>query len=133
MNVSNMANAIEERHKEIATAFYEAALNRHDFSDAKQYMGPTYTQHNPNAADSPEGFAAFLEFLKENHPQSRGDIKRIWADGDYVIMHVLERRHPDDRGDAVVDIFRFENEKIVEHWDVTQSIPETLAHGNGMI
>ena len=125
-------NATEERHKEIATAFYEAALNRHDFAEARQYMGETYTQHNPNASDSPEGFAAFLDFLKENHPQSCGIIKRIWADGDYVIMHILERRHPDDRGDAVVDIFRFENEKIVEHWDVTQSIPEKLAHDNGM-
>lgn len=126
-------NATEERHKEIATAFYEAALNRHDFAEARQYMGPTYTQHNPNASDSPEGFAAFLDFLKEHHPQSRGIIKRIWADADYVIMHILERRHPDDRGDAVVDIFRFEDEKIVEHWDVTQSIPEKLAHDNGMI
>ena len=131
--MSDTANATEQRHKEIATAFYEAALNRHDFEDAKQYMGPTYTQHNPNALDGPAGFAGFLDFLKENHPLSRGDIKRTWADGDYVIMHVLERRHPDDRGDAVVDIFRFENEKIVEHWDVTQSIPEKLAHDNGMI
>lgn len=131
--MDNAATATEERHKQIATAFYEAALNRHDFQDAKQYMGPTYTQHNPNAADSPEGFAAFLNFLKENHPKSCGIIKRIWADGDFVIMHILERRDPGDRGDAVVDIFRFENEKIVEHWDVTQSIPEQLAHGNGMI
>lgn len=131
--MTDTATFTEERNKRIATAFYEAALNRHDFAEARQYMGATYTQHNPNAADSPEGFAEFLDFLKENHPQSRGIIKRIWADGDYVIMHVLERRHPDDRGDAVVDIFRFENDKIVEHWDVTQAIPEKLAHGNGMI
>lgn len=118
---------------EIALAFYEAALNRHDFEEASQYLGPTYTQHNPNALDGKEGFAGFLGWLRENHPQSCGIIKRTWADGDYVIMHVLERRHPDDRGDAVVDIFRFENGKIVEHWDVTQAIPEQLAHSNGMI
>ncbi len=125
--------SILEKNKAVATAFYEAALNRHDFEEASQYMGPTYTQHNPNAQDGKEGFAGFLAWLRENHPQSRGIIKRTWADGDYVIMHVLERRHPDDRGDAVVDIFRLEDGKVVEHWDVTQSIPETLAHSNGMI
>lgn len=54
-NVSDTPNATEERHKQIATAFYEAALNRHNFEDARQYMGTTYTQHNPNASDSPEG------------------------------------------------------------------------------
>jgi predicted SnoaL-like aldol condensation-catalyzing enzyme len=125
--------SIEERNKAIATAFYEAALNNHNYEDAAQYMGVTYTQHNPNAQDDKQGFADFLAWLRENHPLSRGIIKRIWADGDYVIMHVLERRHPDDRGDAVVDIFRFDGDKIVEHWDVTQSIPEKLAHSNGMI
>lgn len=124
---------IEEQNKAVATAFYEAALNRHDFQEAQQHMGPTYTQHNPNAQDGKEGFAGFLQWLRENHPQSCGIIKRIWADGDYVIMHVLEKRHPSERGYAVVDIFRMEDGKVVEHWDVTQEIPEDIAHDNGMI
>lgn len=33
---------------------------------------------------------------------------------------------------AVIDVFRFENGKIVEHWDVVQTIPESAAHNNGM-
>ncbi|MBD3848851.1 nuclear transport factor 2 family protein [Bosea sp. SSUT16] len=131
--VSSVGTRQEEANKATSIAFYEAALNEHNFEKALQYIGPTYTQHNPNASDDIAGFAGFLAFLRENHPLSRGIIKRIWADGDYVILHVLERRHPDDRGDAVVDIFRLDAGKIVEHWDVTQPIPETLAHANGMI
>ena len=39
----------------------------------------------------------------------------------------------DDRGSAIVDIFRFDvNGKIVEHWDVIQPIPEKTASGNGL-
>lgn len=131
--VSSVGTDQEETNKMVSIAFYEAALNEHNFEKAQAFMGETYTQHNPNASDDIAGFAGFLAFLREHHPLSRGIIKRVWADGDYVILHVLERRHPDDRGDAVVDIFRLQDGKIVEHWDVTQSIPETLAHGNGMI
>ena len=51
------------------------ALNQKDFDAAAKYLGPRYTQHNPNAADGPEGLRAFLGFLKEKFPDSRSEIK----------------------------------------------------------
>jgi len=36
------------------------------------------------------------------------------------------------RGNAIVDIFKLEDGKVVEHWDVIQEIPEKAANGNGM-
>jgi predicted SnoaL-like aldol condensation-catalyzing enzyme len=122
----------QEQNKKAVVEFYEKGLNQKDFEAASKYFGPRYTQHNPNAADGPEGFKAFLQFLKEKFPASRSEIKRVFADGDYVVLHVHAVREPGTRGVAIVDIFKLENGKIVEHWDVVQPIPEKAANPNGM-
>jgi predicted SnoaL-like aldol condensation-catalyzing enzyme len=121
-----------ERNKQIVVDFYEKAINQKDFEAAAKHFGPRYTQHNPNAADGPEGLRAFLSFLKEKFPQSRSEIKRVFAEGDYVILHVHAVREPGTRGNAIVDIFKLEHGKIVEHWDVVQPIPEKAMNTNGM-
>lgn len=121
-----------EMNKKTVLEFYEKGLNQKDFEAASRYFGPRYTQHNPNAADGPEGFRAFLQFLREKSPNSHSEIKRAFADGDYVILHVHAVREPGTRGVAIVDIFKLENGKIVEHWDVAQPIPEKSANSNGM-
>ena len=121
-----------EANKKAVVEFYDKAINQKDFGAASAYLGPRYTQHNPNAADGPEGLKAFLQFLKEKFPASRSEIKRVLADGDYVVLHVHAVREPGARGTAIVDIFKLENGKIVEHWDVVQPIPEKAANSNGM-
>jgi predicted SnoaL-like aldol condensation-catalyzing enzyme len=125
------AKQMEENKKTVA-AFYDAALNQKDFDAASKYLGDRYTQHNPTAADGPEGLKAFLAFLRDKFPNNHSEIKRIFADGDYVIVHVHAVREPGTRGNAIVDIFKLENGKVVEHWDVVQPIPEKPANNNGM-
>jgi predicted SnoaL-like aldol condensation-catalyzing enzyme len=56
----------------------------------------------------------------------------VFADGDYVILHVHNVPAAGARGNAIVDIFRLENGKVVEHWDVRQEIPEQAANSNTM-
>jgi len=124
--------AQQEANKKTVLEFYEAAINQKDFDKAAQYIGPRYTQHNPNAADGPEGLKRFLAFLREKFPQAHSEIKQVFAEGDYVILHVHAVREPGTRGNAIIDIFKLETGKIVEHWDVVQPIPEQSANGNGM-
>jgi predicted SnoaL-like aldol condensation-catalyzing enzyme len=121
-----------EANKKAVQEFYDFAINKKDFESARKYLGKQYKQHNPLVADGPEGFKAFIEFLKKNFPDAHSEIKRIFADGDYVIIHVHSIRPPHMRGRAIVDIFRLENGKIEEHWDVIQDIPATSANPNGM-
>jgi predicted SnoaL-like aldol condensation-catalyzing enzyme len=121
-----------EENKKTVRALYEAALNKKDFEEASKYLGSKYIQHNPVAADGPEGLKGFIAFLKDKFPNNRSEIKRIFADGDYVIVHVHAVREPGTRGNAIIDIFRLEDGKVVEHWDVIQPIPEKAANNNGM-
>ena len=122
----------QEANKKMVVEFYEKAINEKDFDAASIYLGSRYTQHNPGGVDGPEGLKGFLQFLKKTFPQSRSEIKRVFADGDYVILHSHSVREPDTPGRAVVDIFKLEDGKIVEHWDVLQVIPVTAANSNGM-
>ncbi|HEY7649017.1 MAG TPA: nuclear transport factor 2 family protein [Methylomirabilota bacterium] len=121
-----------ERNKKVVLEFYEKGLNQKDAEAASQYFGAKYTQHNPLAADGAEGFKGFIKFLREKFPKSHSEIKRVFADGDFVILHVHSIREPGTRGAAIVDIFRLENGKIVEHWDVIQPVPDKAANTNGM-
>lgn len=116
--------AMEERNKQIAIAFYNAALNEKNWEKTRSMIGNRYVQHNLNAVDGPEGLKAHIEFLKRDYPNNRGEIKHALADGDLVALHVHNKRSPELRGNAVVDLFRIENGKVVEHWDVVQAIPE---------
>jgi predicted SnoaL-like aldol condensation-catalyzing enzyme len=112
--------------------FYDKALNEKDYEAAAKYLGSKYTQHNPRAADGAEGLKSYLEFLKGKFPKSRSEIKRVFAEGDYVILHVHAVREPGTKGQAIIDIFKVADGKIVEHWDVVQDVPEQALNTNTM-
>ena len=122
-----------ENNKKIVTDFYEGVFLKHQVKAyADQYIGEKYTQHNPHV---PDGKAPFVNYFtghfKEN-PDAKSVIKRAVAEGDLVFLHVHSTQNAQDRGVAVVDIFRVENGKIVEHWDVQQDVPEPSANNNTM-
>jgi predicted SnoaL-like aldol condensation-catalyzing enzyme len=129
---ASAASAQEEANRTVVLAFYEKGLNQKDADAALAHVGDRYVQHNPNAADGPDGFRKFIGFLREKFPNSHSEIKRSFVDGDYVTLHVHAVREPGTRGNAIVDIFKLENGKIVEHWDVVQPIPENPANNNTM-
>jgi len=121
-----------EANKKTVVDFYEKGLNQKDFEAASKYFGPQYIQHNPTAPDGPQGFKGLVDLLRSKFPNSHSEIKRVFADGDYVILHVHNVREPGTRGSAIVDIFRLDQGKIVEHWDVRQDVPEQAANPNTM-
>jgi predicted SnoaL-like aldol condensation-catalyzing enzyme len=98
----------------------------------EQYISSSYRQHNPDAPDGPDGVVAYASGYIKANPNLRLEFKRIIAEGDYVAVHSHLKAKPGDRGEAVVDIFRVEDGKLVEHWDVVQVVPERAANRNTM-
>jgi len=122
----------QEDNKKIVMEFYDKAINQKDFEAASKYLGSVYIQHNQNAADGREGLKGFIRYLRDKFPNAHNEIKRVFVDGDYVILHVHAVRVRGTRGVAIVDIFRLKDGKIVEHWDVHEDIVEKAANSNGM-
>ena len=120
-----------EENKKTVTSFYKTAFNDHKPAEAvEKYVGAGYKQHNPMVAD---GALAFIDFVKDFSARNPGlhvVIKRVIAEGDLVVTHVNIKTSKDDRGLAAIDIFRLENGKIVEHWDVVSPVPEKSANEN---
>ncbi len=86
-------------------AFYGAALIKRDGKAARQYLGATYIQHNPNVPDGEAALMGFIKFLKGTFAQRSVSIKRAVADGDLVMVCVHSKPSPEDPGSVIVDIF----------------------------
>lgn len=123
----------EEINKKVVLDFIEKAVNIGDFDGAEVHFGTNYVQHNPIIPDGIEGFREHIQQLRQAFPQVRGEVKRIFADGDFVIVHMRAKQVPEDAGLAIVDFFRLEEGKLVEHWEVRQPIIEGSLHANEMI
>lgn len=133
-NTALMAQIQQAEHnKKLVTDFYNGVFQKHQVKAyADQYIGTEYIQHNPHV---PNGKAPFVNYFSQyfkDHPQAKSVIKRAAADGDLVYLHVHSQQNPQDRGVAIVDIFRVKEGKIVEHWDVKQEIPAESTNQNTM-
>lgn len=80
------------------------------------YINPNkYIQHNLAVADGLAGFGEVMKLLPKG--SAKADVKRAFEDGDYVVLHTEYNFFGPKAG---FDVFRFEQGKIVEHWDNLQ-------------
>jgi predicted SnoaL-like aldol condensation-catalyzing enzyme len=130
LSFSASETSIDE-NKKLVVEFYENILFKGQFDKIDQYIGKVYIQHNPGVAD---GKQALLDMLKSFGPvkDTPGEIIRVVAENDLVVLHVKYYNFPTKRGSSVIDIFRIENGLIVEHWDTMQAVPEKSANSNSM-
>ncbi len=119
-------------NKKIAISFLQLVTSGKIREAYEKYAASDFRHHNPWF----KGDAKSLqEGMEENHkqfPNKDFEIKHVLEDGEYVAVHSRVQLAPDQPGNAVVHIFRFENGKIIELWDVGQQIPKDSPNKNGM-
>ncbi|GAB1619982.1 ester cyclase [Agarivorans albus] len=118
----------ELANAELISDFVQNLMNNHNFDYVMQnYNDSAYVQHNRNLPDKVTGLVGFLEEFVEDYPDYAYDVKHIYVDGDYVIFHshaTLEKedRGNDQKGMNIIDTWRIEEGRIVEHWDSIQAL-----------
>ena len=118
----------EQQNAKIITDFVQNLMNEHNFDYIlERYNDSAYTQHNRNLPDKVSGLVGFLKDFVEDYPEYSYDVKHIYVDGDYVIFHSHATLNKEDRGNDqqgmnIIDTWRLENGRIVEHWDSIQAL-----------
>ena len=113
----------EAANIETARNLYAAIFAARDSALAARYLGPEYIQHAQDVADGKEGLARAIADIAAQTPQISYEIKHIIAEDNLVTLMSHVRPTPDSRGQMLFNIFRFDDGKIVEHWETVQDIP----------
>jgi predicted SnoaL-like aldol condensation-catalyzing enzyme len=121
-----------EANRKFVREFVTAVLVEGKLEEIPRYIsGDNYAQHNPNAPDGPKALRDFLQGIRDSGVTFTYEIKRVFADGDFVLVQA--KGGMDGAALAIYDLFRCENGKVAEHWDVIQTIPAESKNDNGMV
>ncbi|MCX5386663.1 nuclear transport factor 2 family protein [Streptomyces sp. NBC_00083] len=126
--MSNHAESV--RDVQLVRDYIENIWNEGLTGRADEYLAEHLIQHNPNLPDGRKPLVDFIDGFREQLPEARFEIRRTAGEGGLVFAHSHFRPEPGHRGVVVVDIFRIEDGRIVEHWDVREDVPETTLSGN---
>jgi predicted SnoaL-like aldol condensation-catalyzing enzyme len=127
-HVQNHWTPEEKENVSVVVDFFQHLMNEHDFEyTLKNYGGGSYVQHNRAIPNEISGLVGYVKNMTKRFPEYSFDVKRISADGEYVVMHshtTLKAKHRgnEKKGFIITDTFRLKDGKLAEHWDAIQPI-----------
>ncbi|WP_296620267.1 nuclear transport factor 2 family protein [Marivirga sp.] len=99
----------------------------------KNFVAEDFKHHNPFFKGDAQSLMNAMIEDAQNNPEKELKILRSLADEELVVVHAHVKQNPIDSGFALVHIFKFQAQKIVELWDLGQEIPDEIINENGML
>ena len=109
-------------NKELVLEFIDKIFNAHDLSRLDDFMKDDYMQHSVEVSDGKEGFVKFCESFFKLEPYM--EVKDIFESGNDKVAVFFKCSFKGGHAAKVVDIYRMEDGKLAEHWDVVQHLTE---------
>ncbi|WP_347552765.1 nuclear transport factor 2 family protein [Pseudalkalibacillus hwajinpoensis] len=119
-------------NKEIAVSFLQLVASGKVREAYRNYIGPRFFHHNPFFRGDSDSLMLAMEEDASNNPDKTFKVKLAIEERDLIAVHSHIKQNPEDRGVAVVHIFRFQDNQIVELWDLGQPIPKNSPNENGV-
>ncbi len=98
----------------------------------EQHVGDGFRHHNPYFAGDAHSLREGMEEDEARNPGKKLEVQVALQEGNFVAVHSRLRRGSTEPDIAVVHIFRFEDGRIVELWDIAQVAPTQIVNKNGM-
>ncbi|MCD1117605.1 nuclear transport factor 2 family protein [Chryseobacterium turcicum] len=120
-----------EKNKQIAITAYQRIFGDLDITGVDEFMSKDFIQHNPSTPDGQEGVKSLVQMLiSQGVAAQKIEFKHICVEDDIVFLH--SRYEMAGKEWRFIDIYRLENDKLVEHWDAMMSMPDQRANNNSM-
>jgi predicted SnoaL-like aldol condensation-catalyzing enzyme len=122
----------EHKNAEIIVDFVQLLMNDHNFQLIREKYGShPYKQHNQSMEDGLHGVLQVVSEFAKRYPDYTYDVKHLYVDGSYVIVHshaTINRKHRGNpkKGMNIMDVWKVENGEIIEHWDAVQPIDGSM-------
>jgi predicted SnoaL-like aldol condensation-catalyzing enzyme len=117
--------------KERAVSFLQQVASGNVQEAFETHASPDFYHHNPYFRGDAASLMEAMEKNAAENPDKIFEVKHAIEEGDIIAVHSHVKQHPGDLGAVVVHIFRFQEEQIVEAWDIGQLIPEESPNENG--
>lgn len=130
--MNNKSVKSSQNHKETAMEFLRLAASGKVREAYNKYVGTGFRHHNAFFRGDAKSLMVAMEENAAKNPNKVLEIQRALQDGDLVAVHSRVKQKSSDLGGAVVHIFRFQGNLIVELWDVGQAVPEDSPNEYGM-
>jgi predicted SnoaL-like aldol condensation-catalyzing enzyme len=118
--------------KEIAVSFLRLASSGKVREAYERYIHPDFFHHNPYFKGDRESLLVGMEESAAALPNKVFEAVREFEDDDFVVVHGRIRLKPGGAEYALIHIFRFEGDRIIEEWEAAQEVPEASPNKNGM-